>query len=59
MKINKMEDLTKSKEKDKQENPKKDFFGEQHRETIKDQIALGIYDDWYKPIRENNYKSEN
>ena len=52
-----MEKLTKSEEKDKQENPKKDFRGEQHRKTIKNQVALGIYDDWYKPVRE--YKLEN
>ena len=59
MMINEMEELSKSEEKNKQENPKKDFWGEQHRKTIIDQITLGIYDDWYKPIREYNYKSEN
>ncbi len=51
-----MEELTKSEEKNQQENPKKDFWGERHRETIKNQITLGIYDDWYKPVREHNYK---
>ncbi|MCK4552715.1 hypothetical protein KAT80_00740 [Candidatus Pacearchaeota archaeon] len=53
-----MEELIKTEEKDKQENPKKDFWGEQHRKTIKDQITLGIYDDWYKPIRKH-YASQN
>ncbi len=48
-----------AKEKDKQENTEKDFWGEQHKKTIVNQITLGIYDDWYKPVRGYNYNLEN
>jgi hypothetical protein len=59
-----MEELTKSEEKDRQENTNNDFFEEQYGKTrygktIINQIVRGIYDNWDSSILEYDYKSEN